>query len=551
MSLLRWLAPAGVLLGSFPFARGAEEAIPADVLQRGQSLYLVNCSICHHVSGIGAKGVYPPLAGSDFLKANRRRVIRAVVSGLKDEIVVNGDTYRGQMPAIILNDEDVAATLSFVMNSFGNSGPRVTADEVRVAREGTDFRTFEELKAAGDFRPLPAAPAGFNLRELVRVPDFVSRLASNHRLGKLYLLGTAGAVWRFDRASGNLKQIIWPKDFAGLDPVEFQTLGFTLDAENRLWITVNQRLATKPIETNATFILRTSAFDADGDPIQPRVWFRADYPYGISYYNHGVSDIQFGPDGKLYVSSGARTDGGEAGAFPNFGKMGEVDITACLWRLDPKAATPKLEVIARGIRNAYTFTWDGAGNLFTASNGPDAHAPEEMDFVTPPKPGEPAEHHGFPYQYADAPAEKKWYPHTPPAPAGLKFVLPVINLGPAALVDGQPTSTFAPHSSPAGLVWLGAEWPESVRNGFLMARFGNMAPGLTADVGWDMVATRLERRADGAWVARTNTFMTPLARPLDVHLAGPGTIYVLEYSRAITSKLGMLPGRVLELTVKK
>ncbi len=516
-------------------------------------LYLANCSMCHHPTGVGARGVYPPLAGSDWLKNRRPDAIRAVVSGLKDEIVVNGDTYRGQMPAVILDDQDVADALTFVLGSWGNPGGRVTAAEVAAVRATTDFKTFPDLKSAGDFRPLPAAPPGFTLTDLVHLPDFATRLASNGRGGRLYVLGSAGSVWRFDRETGVMKQILWPRDFPGLEPIEFQTLGFTLDRENRLWITVNQRVPTKPIETNEAVIFCTSAVDADGDPVAPRVWFRTSYPYGIGWYNHGISDIQFGPDGMLYVSSGARTDGGEPGTQDNFGKMGEVDITACLWRLDPRAASPKIEVIARGIRNAYTFAWDGAGRLFTASNGPDADAPEEMDFVIPPARGQPPRHHGFPYQYGDAPADKKWYPHTPvpPPPPGVEFVRPVLNLGPAALVNGQPTSTFTPHSSPTGLVWLGSEWPASVRNRFLMGRFGNLAPGVKVDVGFDVVSLQLEQRADGTWVTHTEPFIAPLARPLDVHLAAPGRIYILEYTRPIESKFGGLPGRILELAVKK
>jgi mono/diheme cytochrome c family protein len=543
----RWLP----LLALFVFAiRAGAADVGSATLAHGQALFLANCSMCHHVTGIGAKGVYPPLAGSDFLKADRARAIRAVVAGLKDEIVVNGETYHGQMPVQMLDDAEVADVLTFVLNSWGNAGGTVTAAEVTDVRAKTDFKTFADLKAAGDFRPLPTAPAGFTLTELVRLPDFATRLASNHRNGRLYILGAAGSVWRFDRASGAVKQILWPKDFVGLAPVEFQTLGLMLDGENRLWITVNQRVATKPVETNEAVIFRTTALDAEGDPVAPRVWFQTSYPYGISWYNHGISDLQIGPDGMLYVSSGARTDGGEPGNSDNFGKMGEVDITACIWRLDPTAAQPKLEVIARGIRNAYTFGWDGAGRMFSASNGPDANAPEEMDVIIPPKAGEPPRHHGFPYQYADAPAEKKWYPHTPAAPPGMKFVPPVINLGPAALVDGQPTSTFTPHSSPVGLTWLGAEWPASVRNSFLMGRFGNLAPDVKVDVGFDLLAVKLEQRADGAWVARTQTLLAPLARPLDVHVAGPGRIYILEYTRPISSKFGSLPGRILELAVK-
>jgi hypothetical protein len=47
------------------------------------------------------------------------------------------------------------------------------------------------------------------------------------------------------------------------------------------------------------------------------------------------------------------------------------------------------------------------------------------------------------------------------------------------------------------------------------------------------------------------TLLTPLGRPIDVHLGGKGRIFVLEYSRATTNAMSyVLPGRVLELAVK-
>ncbi|MEY4939461.1 MAG: hypothetical protein RIQ93_1196, partial [Verrucomicrobiota bacterium] len=239
------------------------------------------------------------------------------------------------------------------------------------------------------------------------------------------------------------------------------------------------------------------------------------------------------------------------GTVPNLGKMGEVDLTAAMWRLDPRAAAPKIEIIARGIRNAYSFNWDGTGNLFTVSNGPDAHAPEEMDFITPPKPGELPQHHGFPYQLGIAPAGTKWYPHTPDAPGGLKFVLPVLNLGPAAIMGGQATGTFNAHSSPTGLIWLGAEWPASVRNRFLVGRLGSFlkGPGEDEEHGFDLLQMQMQRRADGSWSARTTPFLAPLGRPIDVHLGEDGRIFVLEYTRPtdLKSGTGWLPGRILEL----
>lgn len=538
-------------------AWAAQPEASAEARARGQALYVANCSICHGVTGDGVKGTYPPLAKSDWLAANRTGAIKAVVAGLKDEITVNGETYRGQMPPIVLDDQQVSDVLTFVLNSWGNPGGHVTASDVTAVRALTPFGSFAALKAAADYQPLPAAPEGFTLTELVRLTDFGVRLASDGKGGPLYILGQAGGVWRFDPASGNLKQTIFPADFPEVKPGGFQTLGLTRAADGHLWITVNQRVPAEPLVLNECGIYRTTAFDAEGNPVAPKPWLRTSYPWGIGPYNHGLSDIQFGRDGLLYVSSGSRTDAGETGGLPHLGKMGEVDITATMWRLDPRAKEPKIEIIARGIRNAYAFAWDGAGNLFTVSNGPDAHAPEEMDAIVPPRPGEEPAHHGFPYQFGDAPAEKRWYAHTPvpPPPPGGRYALPVLNLGPAALMDGKPTSTFNAHSSPTGMVWLGAEWPEAVRNGFLMGRLGSflLGPGTDEEHGFDVLHLRLERREDGRWTSRTNTFLAPLGRPIDVHIAGPGRLYVLEYTRPRKLKggAGWLPGRILELRVKR
>jgi len=69
------------------------------------------------------------------LKSNRgkksERSIRAVVKGLSGPVVVNGQPFNGVMPPVMLTDEQVAHVLTYVRNSWGNSGDIVSIDEVK------------------------------------------------------------------------------------------------------------------------------------------------------------------------------------------------------------------------------------------------------------------------------------------------------------------------------------------------------------------------------------------------------------------------------------
>ena len=269
--------------------------------------------------------------------------------------------------------------------------------------------------------------------------------------------------------------------------------------------------------------------------------------WGNNYFNHGVSKIAEGPDGMIYVNSGARTDGGEvdggpAGRAPIYWKGGETDYTAAIWQINPNLATPDLNVFARGIRNALTFAWNDRGEFFVAANGPDADMPEELDFV------ERGKHYGFPYQFGDFPETAKPYPYTPAAPPGLAFVHAIRNLGPAAGGSpDKPVGTFDPHSSPTGLTFCGPDRPEEFRGKFLMGRFGNLIK--SPDFGFDLVAIDLKRNAAGIYEARIETFLAPVARPIDLLKVGQ-KLYVMEYARTIntTNRRPPSPGRILELS---
>lgn len=104
-------------------------------IEKGRQVYMQTCFVCHQPTGQGLPGQIPPLAASDYLMADKERSIRGVLQGQSGEIVVNGKTYNAVMvPLNTLTDEEVANVLTFVRNSWGNSGEGVTVEEVRKVR---------------------------------------------------------------------------------------------------------------------------------------------------------------------------------------------------------------------------------------------------------------------------------------------------------------------------------------------------------------------------------------------------------------------------------
>ncbi len=508
----------------------------------GEAIYLEKCAMCHLPSGQGAPPAFPPLAGSDWLLAERTRTIRAVCEGLEGEIKVNGISYNNVMPAQVLDDGQVAAVLTYIATAWGNQAPAFTVEEVKETRKQTRFPTFADLEKASAYAPLPAPPPGWTLKEEAQLPAMCSRLAGGNG-GKVYVLGERGTVFKLE--NGAVVPWILPADYADPSLGTLSTMGLTIGPDRRLWLVGNQNhRQSGKVDLNAVTIWRSDPIGEGRAPVL-KPWFRQSYPWGVGPFNHGVSHLAFGPDGLLYVSSGSRTDGGESGNSSRISTEGETGITACLWKLDPSDPDKEMAVVARGLRNAYGFAWHTGGHLFTVSNGPDADAPEEMDVIVPGK------HYGFPYQFSDWSVSRKPYPHTPEAPAGLQFTLPVRNNGPAGGGDRLGgLSTFDPHSSPAGIIWCGDNYPEPLRGSFLVARFGNLL-NTPEDVGFDLLQVKPSQDpVTGRWQATVSTVLAPLGRPIDVLADGKGGVFLLEYTRptSFKGKAGWLPGRVLRLS---
>jgi nitrite reductase (NO-forming) len=105
-------------------------------IEKGKAVYMQTCFVCHQPNGIGVANQIPPLAKSDFLAGlTKDDYIRGVVMGRNGEITVNGKTYNGTMvPLNYLTDEQIANVLTYVRNSFGNTGDAVSIDDVKKVR---------------------------------------------------------------------------------------------------------------------------------------------------------------------------------------------------------------------------------------------------------------------------------------------------------------------------------------------------------------------------------------------------------------------------------
>lgn len=132
--------PEGGAIQSMPTTNNGKEEIKIvfknkqQRMEAGKVLFNENCAACHQEDGKGLKGVFPPLAKSDYLMKDKKRAISVVLNGLEGKITVNGEEYDNTMPALELSDDDIANVLTYVRNSWGNKSDEVKPNEVQAIR---------------------------------------------------------------------------------------------------------------------------------------------------------------------------------------------------------------------------------------------------------------------------------------------------------------------------------------------------------------------------------------------------------------------------------
>jgi len=221
---------------------------------------------------------------------------------------------------------------------------------------------------------------------------------------------------------------------------------------------------------------------------------------------HGGKFIAFGPDGKLYVPSGAPCNICEP----------DPDRYANLMRMNPDGSA--LEVFARGIRNTVGFDWDpDADELWFTDNGRDMLGddapPDELDHAA-----KPGLHFGYPYCHGGTIADPEYgAKHSCP-----EFTAPAQNLG--------------AHVASLGMrFYTGTQFPAIYRKQIFIAEHGSW--NRSRKIGYRVSVVRLE----GGRAVSYQPFATgwlqgeqAWGRPADVLVMPDGSLLVSDdYAGAI------------------
>jgi hypothetical protein len=226
---------------------------------------------------------------------------------------------------------------------------------------------------------LLAFPAGAGAVQTVKVGDFDSptyvtsppadhqRLFVVEKAGRIQLVRN-GTKKQFldihtkvvDGGERGLLSMAFPRDYA---------------TSGRFYVYYTAPRADDPEGSVITIAeYRRSAADPDAaDPGSERPVVRIDHPTNS---NHDGGQLQFGPDGLLYIATG---DGGSANDPPN-NAQNPASLLGKMLRMDPRQAGAVPEQYALGLRNPWRFSFDRAnGNLAIADVGQGAR--EEIDFL--------------------------------------------------------------------------------------------------------------------------------------------------------------------------
>lgn len=139
------LKAMAVYLKSLPASdklRPEPMAADTPAMKRAALRYEVNCSACHGVRGEGMGNMVPPFAGNQGLQsADAASLIQVMLVGGRAASTQHKPTGAG-MPSFAwkMDDRQIAETLDYVRNTWGNAAEPVSESEVGKMRDALNAR---------------------------------------------------------------------------------------------------------------------------------------------------------------------------------------------------------------------------------------------------------------------------------------------------------------------------------------------------------------------------------------------------------------------------
>jgi mono/diheme cytochrome c family protein len=112
-------------------------------LARGKTVYENICGVCHNNDGMGKPNQAPPFVGSEWVLGSPSHLIRIPLVGLSGPVKVKDQEWNLSMPNMgaALSDDDLAAVLTYMRQSWGNKAPVITPEQVKAVRKEVGNRT--------------------------------------------------------------------------------------------------------------------------------------------------------------------------------------------------------------------------------------------------------------------------------------------------------------------------------------------------------------------------------------------------------------------------
>ena len=103
----------------------------AELVERGQGVYLKNCVACHQVSGKGLPPVFPALDGSQIVMEDKVRNIEILMEGVRGAAM---QSFSNQ-----LSEVDIASVITYTRQSWSNG--KIGDGEIVVPKDIVNYKT--------------------------------------------------------------------------------------------------------------------------------------------------------------------------------------------------------------------------------------------------------------------------------------------------------------------------------------------------------------------------------------------------------------------------